>query len=98
MSSPFTRQMVRALRERLGDDLEGFAERVGVSSRTVRRWEDEGHKPMPLAARRLHAIQSEHLKKEASANGGAQRLSPELPHEERTTNAGVAIPSRVTRV
>ena len=50
---------IKILREKLGLSQEKFAARLGVTFRTVNRWERELSKPSPLALNRLEEIQRE---------------------------------------
>lgn len=42
---------IRALRETMGLSLEKFASKIGVSSRTIFRWEHNQATPSPMAER-----------------------------------------------
>lgn len=44
---------VKTLRKRLGLSQERFAQKLGVSTMTIRRWESGNSKPSPLAQEKL---------------------------------------------
>ena len=50
-----TSQEIKELRQKLGLSQEYFAIKVGVSAKTVARWE-RGTKPIPLAVEKLEQI------------------------------------------
>jgi DNA-binding transcriptional regulator YiaG len=51
------KEHIKEIRRRSGLTQEGFAHKLGVTHLTVGRWERGEHKPSPLAARKLWAIE-----------------------------------------
>ena len=62
---------IRELRRLLGLNQKKFAHKVGVSARTVRRWENGQFDPSPLALEKLQALVKKGLKEKGreSKNG-----------------------------
>lgn len=48
-NQPAIAELIRELRERLGLSQEKFANQLGVSFKTVNRWENGHAKPLPMA-------------------------------------------------
>jgi putative transcriptional regulator len=63
MLDTVTAAEIRDLRSRLELSQEAFARLVGVSVRTVARWEAGGSEPLPLAVERLRAIEKDAKRK-----------------------------------
>lgn len=64
---------VSQLRERLGLDVPTFAEQVGVSERTVHRWQGKHSGPSPLAKQRMRELHQAHQKAQATHASGPAR-------------------------
>jgi DNA-binding transcriptional regulator YiaG len=47
---------IKKLRKQMGLTQDKFAALIGVAPYTVRRWENEGVKPSPLATEKIEAI------------------------------------------
>jgi DNA-binding transcriptional regulator YiaG len=50
---------VKSLRESMGLSIDGLASKIGVSGRTVSRWENAHNDPSPLAVSRLRELQQQ---------------------------------------
>jgi DNA-binding transcriptional regulator YiaG len=49
-------RLIREIRESVGLSQEKFASRLGVSSPTIRRWENGRTKPSPLALKQIEGL------------------------------------------
>ena len=52
-NQPAIAELIRELRERLGLSQEKFANQLGVSFKTVNRWENGHAKPLPMAQKMI---------------------------------------------
>jgi len=52
-SNPWAPAKIKALRQRLGDTQEQFAQRLGIAFTTVNKWENNKSKPSKLGQRAL---------------------------------------------
>jgi DNA-binding transcriptional regulator YiaG len=76
---------IRALRkEGLNWDLRKFAEEVGVSTATVRNWEEGRSKPSLGAREKMNKVFDENLKHlDESREGGETNSESPLPEKDR---------------
>lgn len=56
------RHNVRTMRERMALSLDDFAEKVGVTTRTIQSWELGEHDPSPMAILHLKRVWGEHVR------------------------------------
>ena len=81
---------VKALRESMGNDQKAFAQTVGVDERTIRRWENDGVEPSPMAVRRLREIQ-QHV---SVSPESTERAPQQEPSRRPLVSGGGVVPSR----
>ncbi len=74
-------QHVRAIREELGLSQEALAQMLGVSSRSVARWEEGSSGPSPLAAGRLRLLAEIHDKAHRLFKAGKVEAWLRAPNE-----------------
>lgn len=67
---------VVALRSRCGYSQAGLAEALGVSERSIRRWELAEADPSPMAIRHLQALAQQHDEKDASRTAKSTDTTP----------------------
>ena len=78
---------VRALRVRLGDSQEQFADRLGTRQQTVSEWERGASAPRRMARRLLHLVAEEHGVYDLGPGTGAGP-APDAPAADAEAGAG----------
>lgn len=75
---------VKEIRMRLGLSQERFAQRLGVSLQTVRRWESGLTRPLPIISLRLRVL-------EQQAQAQRRRGGPTMGEQARRRDEGIAV-------
>ncbi len=60
---------ITRIRKSLGETFDEFAERIGVTARTIRRWEGENIKPHPYWIAKLRRLRDETRQKAGTSAG-----------------------------